>query len=883
VISAAFARKPLQILATALATFLVCTPVRAAAPVLRVLSPALTAENLLRNPGFEQRRGAETNALADWQPGPKGFRVADGAGRNHSTALFCENPSGEGYFGAAQTLVLNRTTVAPLIVRGWSKAENVGGSPDNDYSLYVDLVYQDGTPLWGQTANFRCGTHDWQPRELMIMPDRPVKTVTLHCLFRHHAGRAWFDDVSLEEIGGVSGPVLFQGAPVQVLPAPAAAGQAESRQTEDGLLLKSQGQTVTSINLDGQELAGQAPGGFLVRDVAAGSDIYAFEDGRCPALGLQLQARCLAKSDHLVFEGRLSDTTGKDRAVMLAFALPVDAAGWRWADDIRRQRPIQGRGEFANQVGIGCGSTTTLSQYPLAAICNERCGLALAIDMAQPAQYRLVYHAGTRQFLIAYDFGLVPETARFPGAADFRFVVYRFDPAWGFRAAFDKLTRIFPGYFLARSKEQGLWMPFTDISKVQGWQDFGFKYHEGNNNVPFDDANGILSFRYTEPMTWWMKMAPALPRTAPEAARARDQLADASNASARLAKISRTAAMFDAEGQPSLRFLDTPWCNGAVWSLNPNPYLPGELNGATVHWSEAIKDQLYGPKARGALDGEYLDSLEGYVTADLNFRREHFRYTTVPLTFASDTKQPALYKGLAVFEFTKWISDDVHRLGKLMFANGVPYRYSFLCPWLDVLGTETDWLRAGKYQPASHTQMCLWRTLSGQKPYLLLMNTDYNALTPDLVERYFQRSLLYGMFPGMFSHNAADNPYWQNPKWYNRDRALFKKYIPVIQRLAAAGWQPVTHARSDNDNILVERFGPDATGSVYFTLLNDTDQPQTGTLRADAPALNLPPSPEARDLLTGESQAAKDTGWPISLAPQAAKVLHAISSPPIAR
>lgn len=60
-------------------------------------------------------------------------------------------------------------------------------------------------------------------------------------------------------------------------------------------------------------------------------------------------------------------------------------------------------------------------------------------------------------------------------------------------------------------------MPFTDVSTVAGWEDFGFRYHEGNNNVGWDDAHGVLSFRYTEPMTWWMSMDPALPRTLAEA------------------------------------------------------------------------------------------------------------------------------------------------------------------------------------------------------------------------------------------------------------------------------------------------------------------------------------------------------------------------------
>jgi hypothetical protein len=54
--------------------------------------------------------------------------------------------------------------------------------------------------------------------------------------------------------------------------------------------------------------------------------------------------------------------------------------------------------------------------------------------------------------------------------------------------------------------------------------------------------------------------------------------------------------------------------------------------------------------------------------------------------------------------------------------------------------------------------MDLLRSMSGAKPYLLLMNTDYDRFTPDLVEKYFQRCLFYGMWPGFFSHNAADRP-----------------------------------------------------------------------------------------------------------------------------
>jgi hypothetical protein len=631
---------------------------------------------------------------------------------------------------------------------------------------------------------------------------------------------------------------------------------------------------------DGRELAGRAPSGFLARDVAANSDVYGFEKGRCAPLGLTIHAEFTAARDHIAVHGRLSGTTGRDRAVTLAFALPLDATGWRWGEDIRRSRVIAGREEYASTVGVRGGATGTMSLYPLAAVWNPRTGLALALDMGRPALYRVSYHAGTRQLLIAYDFGLVKETRRFPSAAEFRFVLYRFDPRWGFRAAFSKLVDLFPAYFMVRSREQGLWMPFTDVSRVEGWRDFGFRYHEGNNNVPFDDANGILSFRYTEPMTWWMPMPREVPRTVPDALRVREEWARGDREShRRLAAASRAAGVTDSRGDPALLFRNAPWCDGAVWSLNPNPHLPGVPNGATVHWDAAIRRSLYGPGARGRLDGEYLDSLEGYVTAELNFRREHFAHTTVPLAFSVDTRRPALFKGLAAYEFTRWMGEEMRRMGKLLFANGLPYRFSFLCPWLDVMGTETNWLDRGRYAPESDARMSLWRTMACRKPYLLLMNTDYDAFTPDLVEKYFQRSLFYGFFPGMFSHNAADRPYWQNPKWYNRDRPLFKQYLPIIRRVAEAGWQPVTGARCDNPRIFVERFGPAATGPVYLTLLNDTAAPQRGTVSLGAEARGGQGTVALRELISGRALAATGGRFGVTLVPQEAWAVEMRGAP----
>ena len=120
------------------------------------------------------------------------------------------------------------------------------------------------------------------------------------------------------------------------------------------------------------------------------------------------------------------------------------------------------------------------------------------------------------------------------------------------------------------------------------------------------------------------------------------------------------------------------------------------------------------------------------------------------------------------------------------------------------------------------------------------------------MEKYFQRALFYGMYPSMFSHNAAEDPYWKTPKWYNRDRPLFKRYIPLIRRIAEAGWQPIPCAVTDDPLVYVERFGPDANGDVYLTLLNDSDTPRETRVRIETNALDPAVTEAVEDLLSGD-------------------------------
>lgn len=239
------------------------------------------------------------------------------------------------------------------------------------------------------------------------------------------------------------------------------------------------------------------------------------------------------------------------------------------------------------------------------------------------------------------------------------------------------------------------------------------------------------------------------------------------------------------------------------------------------------------------VDGIYLDSLEGWAKGK-NFRQEHFKYTDIPLGFDTFTKKSLILNAFSVYEFTKAMSEYMHENKRLLMANWVPIDFPFYCHLLDVIGKEVHWLDLkNEYNPDKDSVMNYRRTLSYQKPYLLLLNVHFDRFGVKMMKNYFQNSLFYGMFPSMFSYDAATDPYFQNPQYYNRDRGLFIKYLPLIKKISKAGWEPVTLAISTNKNIFVERYGRDYFGTLYFTVHNNLDFNQKGFIKIDKEKLRL--------------------------------------------
>ena len=84
-----------------------------------------------------------------------------------------------------------------LLLSGWSKAMVDGVGSARDYSLYVDLMYVDGTLLEGQLVSFAAGVRGWQEAQLHIRLTKPVANINVYCLYRKRIGRVLFAGVSL--------------------------------------------------------------------------------------------------------------------------------------------------------------------------------------------------------------------------------------------------------------------------------------------------------------------------------------------------------------------------------------------------------------------------------------------------------------------------------------------------------------------------------------------------------------------------------------------------------------------------------------------------------------------------------------------------------------
>jgi hypothetical protein len=503
------------------------------------------------------------------------------------------------------------------------------------------------------------------------------------------------------------------------------------------------------------------------------------------------------------------------RCVTLSVGVEMDLGGWTWHDDVQTRRLMEPQGDyFANVSSLPFGRRGEQSPYLFGVVSSGRGALVVETDPDEPRVYQITAEPVQRWLGLHYDLGLSPLTAKFQGRAAIRCQLRARPPGPddAFRDALADFYDRYPDFKLRRSPEVGLWMPFMDISKLPQPQDFGFAFYEQGGTLGADadygESNRVLTLYYTEPWLYWLPMAPSMPRTPEQALFWMRTLATMGNAlkndfaASALVSTTRTT-----NGAPLLSFIDTPWNAGARMEVSTDPELPvggdSAVNRAMVEW-KIVQGALDDPR----VDGIYLDSMQAMQVIDYN--PAALAVADHPPAYAPDARQPGLAMHIAAYEYTSALSRHLHGRDRLLMGNFPCWRWPFFMPYIDIPGEETSWLGAGTYAPMPDRDMAFRRAISGHKPWGFLQAVNFKVFDERMVERYFRDCLYWAFLPSFFSHDGANDPYWADPALLERDRHLFRTYLPLIRRLAAAGWEPRGPIRAEDPELLVEHFGTDA-------------------------------------------------------------------------
>lgn len=635
--------------------------------------------------------------------------------------------------------------------------------------------------------------------------------------------------------------------------------------TSDGLSLELDDTgRIRGIAVDGKALGAQSgyASGLLVRDVKAGGapvpakGTMAFADGAVKLqsaldkLALDLEAEYRSHGEYLEVAGEVRDLRGADRAVTVYLALPFTAENWQWWDNVAVARATAtGMGEMTClESGMEYGLGGMHSKYPIGAMTAPGVGgLTIGVPMDEPVVHRIAFNPTLRTMYLALDFGLVPEKTlkgRVLSEAQFRILLYRHDPQWGFRSALDRYYRFFPEWFEKRAKHEGGWFVWGDMSQTEGALEAGFGFHwgpRGADAIKWDNANGPLALQYIEPELYQQTMgdydrAPtlqeALERSRKIAAADEDELAkfmklgyshylpgkwerEHSHRESCIAVNRACAASvcYNAAQEPVGGAGQFPWMSESRWGVIFPCNLDPDIPGGKGHFCKELflETGLKEMQEAGChYDGIALDSFGGYgMYSRANFRREHFKYSDFPLSFsASEERLPVIPAFFSTIEFAKDLAATMHPRGLVLMANcswgATPGWLTFLSPYLDIYGAEAPRFADPEFA----------RAIAGHKP---CTDLPYQP-RPDWE---VARNQLLGIFPG-----------------HGNEIAVMKRFAPTFQALAQAGWEPTTHATvTGGDGLRVERFGTGAT--LYFVLHNPSEKDSEAKLRVDPVALGL--------------------------------------------
>lgn len=600
------------------------------------------------------------------------------------------------------------------------------------------------------------------------------------------------------------------------------------------------------------------------------------------AANCELRCSIESKESTFAFRGSLKDLTGQDRAIGMSFRLPFDAAGWTWFDDHVEKRPVDSPVRYRRTYKCKTGDGIC-SVYPWSALTTGDMGLSLALPLSQgPRVFVIAYDNENHAYQITFYFGLSRDLTRSPSAAEFAFLLFRHDPAWGMRSAIEKYYELYPESFLKRPVYEG-YLNYANLERpdpkthrllvrgkrpVEDCSDFGegydFIWHlhgcywfhmffTEDSSKPSDEV--VMAFlrdlvqKEGEKGHYYCAAAEGIKKLVHDA-------------DGHISYISDTRYWKPHEGY---NHHDKPgW--GLNFHVNEDPEMSDELARKSRDRVEKYlaKHPGYAPFSACLT----ADAIEGYHTSSRrpDYRREHFRTTLLPLTFGNGNLKPCMPNTIWDFHQKEWWPyTQEHKI--VIYGNANCYEQGFVLPYVDIPMIEFDWDRN---HPGRLERYC--RALAGKKIWRWWRTCGKGEQDEKSVLLHFDRGLAYAIYPAVY-------PLVTTSGNLDKYRRHFRQYVPAIEALSRAGWEPVPHARVQPLEVAIERYGRRADGNLHFTLRNYGDEELEVAIVLDCVALGIGERERAEllafDLLNGLHEAARISpeAWRVHVCAKGARAL----------
>jgi hypothetical protein len=626
-------------------------------------------------------------------------------------------------------------------------------------------------------------------------------------------------------------------------------------------------------------------GGFAITDIGAkrslplrGGVLRSGSEGQtfsATADDVAIRATFVVKGDVIEVSGELETKGQSPRALLVRYVVPVGTKGSIFSNTLSQARKLT---EESQELG---------TIFPIAAITGDKWGVALSIPPDFPCCFGLT---GTKDGLgIEFYLGTSPDVKAFPNRARFRFVIDRAAPGWGFRSALARYYERYPDYYRARYPGAGFWN-WNDPGGLDDPQSIAnealpfYKAHGLTRGTLFDkqvERNrkfGVVSFAYT---IVGMRELTGLPKLPPDYEGAMKVFREfeegwksegqdgpmhkqhASNSERNRELLSQivSSTVEEADGRKRLRLRNTVWgASSITFIMNPNPDLFKDRTPAVPTVGsvtlEMLREWLGDPKVPGV----HMDSLGSQWPSCVNYSAEQRKYARYPLTF-DKSGRVVLHNMISHYEFLEEVRALAHQHNKFVFGNGLDIYESrnltehynglkngrfFHAATLDMAGREIthDFMNRERLEAV--------RTYMGPK---LMTAILYHWRDQDVVRQQMNRGLVYNIFtsPNRFFEDKIS--YLTAPDGFARDRELLAWFSKNARMLDSAGWQPVTHARVDAQEVACERYG---TGDVvYFAVVNLGEAPIDAVITVNMAELGMAPGDGASSSFAEVARGAK--------------------------